>query len=188
MNKRNIQANCISRDETNDLVTRDQQFKDALRHARTEFESTGMTRTQIRAVACTLRKISDKIDQGGRYSGLEILPELHQILPQGNPPRTQELISTHLREIARRGLRTDALEAVYAINDVTAEMQYQSQLLRSAATDLEEGKINLDEVQSIILGFCYARGFNLRRKRDFWSNDPDGYGRYARQSNQRRTA
>ena len=118
-------------------------------------------RTQSQAVACRLRKISDKIDQGGRHSGLEILPELHQILPQGKTddqiqPRTQELISTHLREIARRGLRTDALEAVHAINDVTAEMQYQSQLLRSAATDLEEGKINLDEVNSLIGSLCYA--------------------------------
>ena len=150
-------------------------------------------RTQSQAVACRLRKISDKIDQGGRHSGLEILPELHQILPQGKTddqiqPRTQELISTRLREIARRGLRTDALEAVHAINDVTAEMQYQSQLLRSAATDLEEGRINLDEVKSIIGSFCYARGFNLRQKRDFWSDDPDGYGRYAKQPNQRRTA
>jgi hypothetical protein len=93
--------------------------------------------------------------------------------------RTRELISTHLREIARRGLRTEALERVYAINDVTAEMQYQYQLLRSAATDLEEGKINLDEVKSLIGSLCYALAFNMRRKRDFWADDPDGYGRYA---------
>ena len=151
------------------------------------------TRTQSQAVACRLRKISDKIDQGGRHSGLEILPELHQILPQGKTddqiqPRTQELISTHLREIARRGLRTDALEAVHAINDVTAEMQYQSRLLRSAATDLEEGKINLVEVKSLIGSLCYALAFNMRRKRDFWSDDANGYGRYAQQPNQRRTA
>ena len=139
-----------------------------------------------REVASTLRKISDKIDQGGRQSGLEILPELPRILPQGKTDdqiqaRTQELISAHLREIARRGLRTETLERVYAREGVTAEMQYQSQLVRSAATDLEEDKIDFDEVESIILSLCYALGFNLRRKRDFWSDDPDGYGRCAQQ-------
>ena len=136
---------------------------------------------QKRTVACKLRKVAEKIDQGGRQSGFELLPLLPSIPPKcktddQSQARTQELISTHLREIARRGLKTDALETVYAINDVTAEMQYQSQLLRSAATDLEEGRINLDEVKSIIGSFCYARGFNLRQKRDFWSDDPDGYG------------
>ena len=139
---------------------------------------------QGREVASTLRKVVEKIDQGGRLSGLEILPELPRILSQGktgdqSQARAQELISTHLREIARRGLRTDALETVYAINDVTAEMQYQSQLLRSAATDLEEGKIDLDKVKSLIGSLCYAMAFNMRRKRDFWSDDLDGYGRYA---------
>jgi hypothetical protein len=95
--------------------------------------------------------------------------------------RTRELNSTHLCEIARRGLRTETLERVYAREGVTAEMQYQSQLVRSAATNLEEGKIDLDEVESIIGSLCYAAGFNMRRKRDFWSDDPDGYGRYAQQ-------
>ena len=140
--------------------------------------------TQSREVASTLRKIAEKIEQGGRQSGLELLPMLPRISPKcktgdQSQARAQELISTHLREIARRGLRTDALETVYAINDVTAEMQYQSQLLRSAATDLEEGKINLDEVKSLIGSLCYALAFNMRRKRDFWSDDLDGYGRYA---------
>jgi hypothetical protein len=126
-----------------------------------------------------LRKLAEKIEQGGRQSGLELLPELPRIFPTGKTDgqiqaRTEELISTHLREIARRGLRTDALEKVYASNDVTAEMQYQSALLRSAATDLEEGKIDLDEAKSIIGSLCYALGFNMRRKRDFWSNDADG--------------
>ena len=102
--------------------------------------------------------------------------------------RTHELICTHLRKIAEKGLSTETLEKAYAINGVTAEMQYQSQLLRSAATDLEEGKIDLDEVKSIIGSLCYAMAFNMRRKRDFWSDDPDGYGRYAQQHNQRRTA
>jgi hypothetical protein len=106
------------------------------------------TRTQSQAVACRLREISDKIDQGGRHSGLEILPELHQILPQGKTddqiqPRTRELISTHLREIARRGLRTDALETVYAVNDVTAEMQYQSQLYGPPLLTWRKGKLIL---------------------------------------------
>jgi hypothetical protein len=120
--------------------------------------------TQIRKVVAKLHRITDKIDQGGRQSGLELLPELPRIFPQGKTDdqiqaRTQELISTHLREIVKRGLRTDALERVYAINDVTAEMQYQSQLLRSAATDLEEGNIDLDEVKSIIGSLCYAMAF-----------------------------
>jgi hypothetical protein len=148
--------------------------------------------TQTREIVSTLRKVAEKIDQGGRQSGLELLPALPRIFPQKADDqiqaRTLELISTHLREIARRGLRTDALERVYAINDVSAEMQYQSQLLRSAATDLEEGRIDLDEVKSIIGSLCYALGFNMRRKRDFWSDDPNGYGRCAQQPNQRRTA
>ena len=148
---------------------------------------------QKRTVACKLRKVAEKIDQGGRQSGFELLPLLPSIPPKcktddQSQARTQELISTHLREIARRGLKTDALETVYAINDVTAEMQYQSQLLRSAAANLEEGKINLDEVKSIIGSLCYALAFNMRRKRDFWSDDANGYGRYAQQPNLRRTA
>ena len=143
-------------------------------------DSRDPTRTQSRTVACKLRKLAEKIDQGGRQSGLELLPALPRIFPQCKTDhqiqaRTQELISTHLREITRRGLRTDALERVYAINGVTAEMQYQSQLLRSAATDLEEGKIDLDEVKSIIGSLCYAMAFNMRRHRVFWSDDPDGY-------------
>jgi hypothetical protein len=138
-------------------------------------------RTQIHKVATKLRRTAEKIDQGGKQSGLELLPALPRISPQKTDDqiqaRTQELISTHLREIARRGLRTDALETVYAINDVTAEMQYQSALLRSAATDLEEGNIDLDEGKSIIGGLCYAMAFNMRRKRNFWSDDPDGSSR-----------
>ena len=47
MNKRDIQANCISGDDTKDLVTLDQHFENALRHARTEFESTGMIKPQF---------------------------------------------------------------------------------------------------------------------------------------------
>ena len=94
-------------------------------------------RTQSRKIATRLRRIAGKIDQGGRQSGLELLPELPRISPKCKTDdqiqaRTQELISTHLREIARRGLITNALERVYANNDVTAEMQYQSQFLRSA--------------------------------------------------------
>jgi hypothetical protein len=155
-------------------------------------DGRGATGTQSGTVACKLRKLAEKIDQGGRQSGLELLPELPRISPQCKTnvqiqARTQELISTHLREITRRGLRTDALERVYAINDVTAEMQYQSQSLRSAATDLEEEKVDFDEVKSIIGSLCYALAFNMRRKRDFWSDDPDGYGRYA-QITQGRTA
>ena len=143
-------------------------------------------------IAMKLHRIADKIDQGGRQSGLELLPECPRIFPQCKTDdqiqaRTQELICTHLREIARRGLSTETLERVYAINGVTAEMQYQSQFLRSAATDLEEGKIDLDEVKSIIGGLCYALAFNMRRKRDFWSDDRDGYGKYA-QPNHRWTA
>src|SRR6516162_2583804 len=142
-------------------------------------------RTQSQAVACRLRKISDKIDQGGRHSGLEILPELHQILPQGKTddqiqPRTQELISTHLREIARRGLRTEMLERVYAINDVTAEMQYQSQLLRSAASDLEEGKINLDEVKSLIGSLCYRASPATIKSLIFFTNCTVSASRFAK--------
>jgi hypothetical protein len=139
-------------------------------------------RTQSRKIATRLRRIAGKIDQGARQSGLELLPEVFRIFPHCKTDdqiqaRTQELISAHLREITRRGLRTDALETVYANNSVTAEMQYQSQLLRSAAIDLEEGKIDLDEVKSIIGSLCYALAFNMRRKRDFWSDDPDGsYG------------
>jgi hypothetical protein len=33
-----------------------------------------ITRTQSRTVACKLRKLAEKIDQGGRQSGLELLP------------------------------------------------------------------------------------------------------------------
>src|SRR6516225_4819297 len=81
------------------------------------------TCAQIRKIASTLRKLAEKIEQGGRQSGLELLPELPRIFPTGKTDgqiqaRTEELISTHLREIARRGLRTDALEKVYASNDV----------------------------------------------------------------------
>jgi hypothetical protein len=84
--------------------------------------------TQTREIVSTLRKVAEKIDQGGRQSGLELLPELPRISPQCKTDdqieaRTQELISTHLREIAKRGLRADALERVYANSDVTAEMQ-----------------------------------------------------------------
>ena len=50
MNESNIQANCISRDKTKDLVTLDQHFENALRHARTEFESTGMIKPQFECV------------------------------------------------------------------------------------------------------------------------------------------
>ena len=154
------------------------------------------TRIQRRTVACELRELADKIDQGGRMSVLDDLPLPPSIslkktdVPPSIPlektddqieARTGELISRHLREIARRGLRTETLERVYAREGVTAEMQYQSQLVRSAATDLEEDKIDFDEVESIILSLCYALGFNLRRKRDFWSDDPDGYGRCAQQ-------
>src|SRR6516225_4162061 len=41
MKKRNIQANCISREETKDLVTLEQHFEETLRRVRTEFECTG---------------------------------------------------------------------------------------------------------------------------------------------------
>ena len=104
--------------------------------------------TQIRKVARRLHRIADRVDQGGRQSGLELLPALPRIFPQCKTDdqiqaRTQELISTHLREITRRGLRTDALERVYAINEVTAEMQYQSQFLRSALLTWRKGELIL---------------------------------------------
>ena len=104
--------------------------------------------TQSREVASTLRKVAKKIDQGGRQSGLELLPMLPRISPKCKThdqiqARTRELISTHLREIARRGLRTDALETVYAVNDVTAEMQYQSQLYGPPLLTWRKGKLIL---------------------------------------------
>ena len=105
---------------------------------------------QKRTVACKLRKVAEKIDQGGQQSGFELLPLLPSIPPKcktddQSQARTQELISTHLREIARRGLKTDALETVYAINDVTAEMQYQSRLLRSPLLTWRKEKLILRE-------------------------------------------
>jgi hypothetical protein len=50
MKNRNIQANYISRDETKDLVTLDQHFEDALRHARAQFESTGLVIPHFKCV------------------------------------------------------------------------------------------------------------------------------------------
>ena len=41
MKKLTIQANCIAREETKDLVTLEQHFEEALRRVRTEFECTG---------------------------------------------------------------------------------------------------------------------------------------------------
>src|SRR6516162_7894194 len=41
MKNRNIQTNCISRDETKYFVTLDQHFEETLRRVRTEFECTG---------------------------------------------------------------------------------------------------------------------------------------------------
>ena len=41
MKKLTIQANCISREETKDLVTLEQHFEETLRRVRTEFECTG---------------------------------------------------------------------------------------------------------------------------------------------------
>src|SRR6516162_146887 len=74
------------------------------------------TRIQRRTVACELRELADKIDQGGRVSVWDDLPLPTSIplkktdVPPSIPlektddqieARTGELISRHLREIAR---------------------------------------------------------------------------------------